>query len=220
MPRLDRIPEPMRSHIADLECPKFETRPWIEGPPLSQRRVAMVSTAGLHRRNDRPFTIMSGDYRIIPGNVATNDLVMSHISTNFDRTGFQQDWNVVFPLDRLRGWPIKVLSAALLISTIPLWVQPIPSSWNPQRVIWQAFLKKTELMLSYSYLSDRFVRAPLVRSLIFLKRKGCRQPRSVSSVDTPSSSSRHELYGCHSNWAVLLPCRTMPHSRQKYCLLP
>jgi D-proline reductase (dithiol) PrdB len=28
--------------------------------------------------------------------------VMSHTSTNFDRTGFQQDWNVVFPLDRLR----------------------------------------------------------------------------------------------------------------------
>ena len=27
---------------------------------------------------------------------------MSHISTNFDRTGFQQDWNVVFPLERLR----------------------------------------------------------------------------------------------------------------------
>ena len=27
---------------------------------------------------------------------------MSHISTNFDRTCFQQDWNVVFPLDRLR----------------------------------------------------------------------------------------------------------------------
>lgn len=27
---------------------------------------------------------------------------MSHLSTNFDRTGFQQDWNVVFPLDRLQ----------------------------------------------------------------------------------------------------------------------
>ena len=25
----------------------------------------------------------------------------SHISINFDRTGFQEDWNVVFPLDRL-----------------------------------------------------------------------------------------------------------------------
>jgi len=102
MPRLDQLSEPMRSHIATLECPNFKTQPWIGGPPLSQRRVSMVSTAGLHHRDDRPFSIMSGDYRIIPGNIATNDLVMSHISTNFDRTGFQQDWNVVFPLDRLR----------------------------------------------------------------------------------------------------------------------
>ena len=30
------------------------------------------------------------------------DLLCSHISINFDRTGFQEDWNVVFPLDRLR----------------------------------------------------------------------------------------------------------------------
>jgi D-proline reductase (dithiol) PrdB len=44
---------------------------------------------------------MTGDYRVIPGNIQANDLVMTHISTNFDRTGFQQDWNVVFPLDRL-----------------------------------------------------------------------------------------------------------------------
>ena len=27
---------------------------------------------------------------------------MSHISVNFDRTGFQQDLNVAFPIDRLR----------------------------------------------------------------------------------------------------------------------
>jgi D-proline reductase (dithiol) PrdB len=30
------------------------------------------------------------------------ELVMSHVSTNFDRTGFQRDLNVVFPVDRLR----------------------------------------------------------------------------------------------------------------------
>ena len=88
MPRLDQLPEPMRSHIATLECPNFKTQPWIGGPSLSQRRVSMVSTAGLHHRDDRPFSIMSGDYRIIPGNIATNDLVMSHISTNFDRPPF------------------------------------------------------------------------------------------------------------------------------------
>jgi D-proline reductase (dithiol) PrdB len=45
---------------------------------------------------------MTGDYRVIRGDIAAKDLVMSHISTNFDRTGFQQDWNVVFPLDRLK----------------------------------------------------------------------------------------------------------------------
>jgi D-proline reductase (dithiol) PrdB len=102
MARLDQIPEPMRSLIAGLECPSFKNQPWMEGPPLSRRRVAIVSTAGLHRRDDRPFTFMAGDYRIIPGDIKTNDLVMTHTSTNFDRTGFQQDWNVVFPLDRLR----------------------------------------------------------------------------------------------------------------------
>lgn len=102
MARFDQIPEPLRSIIVGLECPNFKTLPWIGGPPLNQRRVALVSTAGLHHREDRPFTIMSGEYRVIPGDIKTNDLVMSHTSTNFDRTGFQQDWNVVFPLDRLR----------------------------------------------------------------------------------------------------------------------
>jgi D-proline reductase (dithiol) PrdB len=102
MARLDQLPEPMRSHLAGLECPTFNTSPWVEGPPLQKRRVALISTAGLHARDDRPFDIMSGEYRIIPGDTATRDLVISHTSPNFDRTGFQQDLNVVFPLDRLR----------------------------------------------------------------------------------------------------------------------
>lgn len=102
MARLNQLPDPLRTIVAGLECPAFETNPWVEGPPLSARRVAIVSTAGIHARDDRPFEIMSGEYRIIPGDTPTNDLVMSHTSPNFDRTGFQQDLNVVFPLDRLR----------------------------------------------------------------------------------------------------------------------
>src|SRR4029450_2003444 len=39
---------------------------------------------------------------VIPAETPANELVMSHISVNFDRTGFQQDLNVVFPIDRLR----------------------------------------------------------------------------------------------------------------------
>jgi len=102
MAHLNRMPEPMRSHLAKLPCPSFKEQPWISGQPLACRRVSLISTAGLQRREDRPFEGMSGGYRVIPGNIKARDLVMTHISTNFDRTGFQQDWNVVFPLDRLR----------------------------------------------------------------------------------------------------------------------
>lgn len=102
MARLDRMPVDEREHLLALPCPTYDTDPWVAGPPLAERRVAIVSTAGLHRRGDRPFGVGSADYRVIPGDVAAADLVMGHISTNFDRTGFQQDWNVVFPVDRLR----------------------------------------------------------------------------------------------------------------------
>jgi D-proline reductase (dithiol) PrdB len=44
----------------------------------------------------------SADYRIIPEDTRPGDLRMSHISVNFDRSGFQEDVNVVFPLERLR----------------------------------------------------------------------------------------------------------------------
>ncbi|MCZ6614389.1 MAG: glycine/sarcosine/betaine reductase selenoprotein B family protein [Chloroflexi bacterium] len=109
MVRLEQLDKASASSLRNFDCPEFDNQPWIEGPPLRDRRVALISTAGLHRKGDSPFTIQSGpsqdwpaDYRVIPGDSAADDLVMSHISTNFDRTGFQQDWNVVFPLDRLR----------------------------------------------------------------------------------------------------------------------
>jgi len=102
MARLERMMEPMKSHLAKLPLPSFENQPWVPGKPLAGRRISLISTAGLQRRGDRPFEGMSGDYRMIPDDIKARDLVMTHISTNFDRTGFQQDWNLVFPIDRLR----------------------------------------------------------------------------------------------------------------------
>lgn len=103
MARLELMSDQERKHLEDLQCPTFETNPWVEGPTLSERRVAIISTAGLHRRDDRPFTFDPGDYyRIIPGDIKAADLMMSHVSTNFDHSGFQQDWNVLFPIDRLQ----------------------------------------------------------------------------------------------------------------------
>jgi len=102
MARLDRMPAIEREHLLALPCPTYDTTPFVTGPPLTERRVALISTAGLHRRTDRAFCVGAADYRVIPRDTPANDLVMSHISTNFDRSGFQQDWNVVFPLDRLK----------------------------------------------------------------------------------------------------------------------
>ena len=84
--------------------PKFEQRPFVKGPALAKRRVAIITTAGLHARSDGPFDNGGAgtDYRVIPTGTAPADVVMSHASVNFDRSGFQSDWNVVFPLDRLK----------------------------------------------------------------------------------------------------------------------
>ena len=118
MARLERMPEDESKHLRALPCPTYETTPWVVGPALAERRIALVSTAGLQRRSDRPFAVGAADYRIIPAEIQANDLVMSHISTNFDRTGFQQDWNVVFPWTDFGNWPTGRSSAVWLIITI------------------------------------------------------------------------------------------------------
>jgi len=103
MVRLEDVSEAERKMLLSLPCDTFETNPWASGPPLKECRVAIVTTAGLHMRHDRPFQIDPNDfYRVIPGNISANDLVMSHLAASFDRSGYQRDWNVVFPLDRLR----------------------------------------------------------------------------------------------------------------------
>ena len=102
MVHLRELPEQLREALINQELPEFGDTPWINPRPLNECRVALVSTAGLHRREDPAFTPGAGDYRIIPDDYNMNDLVMSHLSTNFDRSGYYQDINTSFPIDRLR----------------------------------------------------------------------------------------------------------------------
>lgn len=105
MARLADLPAWEREHLLHLrdQAPRLAGQPWVTGPALRHRRVALVSTAGLHRHDDRPFGGGSSatEYRVIPSDTPGASLVMSHISVNFDRSGFRQDPNLVFPLDRL-----------------------------------------------------------------------------------------------------------------------
>ncbi len=101
MVRLSQFEEEERAHLLNLPCPVFDSAPFVTGITLPQARVAIISTAGLHRRNDRPFVPGESGYRLIPNDTDSNDLVMSHISSNFDRTGYQLDSNLILPIDRL-----------------------------------------------------------------------------------------------------------------------
>jgi D-proline reductase (dithiol) PrdB len=47
MARLTDLPPVQTKRYAELECPSFATTPWVNAPPLSKRRVAIVSSADL-----------------------------------------------------------------------------------------------------------------------------------------------------------------------------
>ncbi len=74
--------------------------------PLSEARVALVSTGAVHLPSQPPFdeTLKGGDasYRVIPVDTDVQTLGIAHKSTAFDQTGFHDDRNLGFPLDRLR----------------------------------------------------------------------------------------------------------------------
>jgi D-proline reductase (dithiol) PrdB len=101
MVRLSQFEEEERGHLLNLPCPVFDSTPFVTGVAPARARVALISTAGLHMAADRPFGVGESGYRLIHKDAAAGDLVMSHISTNFDRTGFQLDLNTIFPLQRL-----------------------------------------------------------------------------------------------------------------------
>jgi D-proline reductase (dithiol) PrdB len=102
MVRLADIPEPERSLIANLNCPVYGDTPPVAPVVAAKRHVAIVSTAGFILRGERPMLANETGYRAIPSSAPDGDLLCSHVSTNFDRTGFQQDLNVMLPRARLR----------------------------------------------------------------------------------------------------------------------
>ena len=102
MVRLADLSDAEREHIMGKELPVYDDAPWATGPPLADRRVAILTTAGLHRVDESAFDFVDLSYRVIAGATDLADLTMTHSSVHFDRTGFREDVNVVFPLDRLR----------------------------------------------------------------------------------------------------------------------
>ncbi|MDE2939813.1 MAG: glycine/sarcosine/betaine reductase selenoprotein B family protein [Chloroflexota bacterium] len=107
MPRLETLSELQRRTLEFFPCLEHDDTPWVAlDKPLSKCKVALVTSAGLHLRDDQPFTrdTPGGEstYRLIPSDCDPSDVVQSHFSIGFDHTGIYRDLNVTFPVDRLR----------------------------------------------------------------------------------------------------------------------
>ncbi len=86
---------------------QFDWRPGaVLQKPLSQSRIAMVTTAAFFRPDQAPFdpSIRGGDYsfREIPVETDLDTLQIAHKSDAFDHSGIESDKNLALPLDRLR----------------------------------------------------------------------------------------------------------------------
>jgi D-proline reductase (dithiol) PrdB len=101
--RLSQLSEIARKSALTHPCQINDTAPWTRpSRPLAEARLALVTTAGLHLRGDRPFVAADPSYRVFSTDTPARDLAQSHVSIGFDRTAIQRDLNVVLPLDRMR----------------------------------------------------------------------------------------------------------------------
>ena len=55
--------EDVPAGLADRQCPDFGEPTWVVAPSKAERQVAIVSTAGLIHRGDRPFGFGSVEVR-------------------------------------------------------------------------------------------------------------------------------------------------------------
>ena len=82
-----------------IPCPTFEAPAFATPKPLSQAKVALVTSASLHHEDDDGFSVVDAGYRVLHRD--RRDIVVGHWSPNFDASGVSADLNVVFPIDRL-----------------------------------------------------------------------------------------------------------------------
>lgn len=71
---------------------------------LSNCKIAIVTTAGVHHRDQKPFDMTDKDgdptYRIIDVRRLVTDLIITH--DYYEHSDAARDINIVFPIDRLK----------------------------------------------------------------------------------------------------------------------
>ena len=132
MPRLSQLSELQRQTALFFPCVEHDGAPWTPWKKeLSQSKLGVVTTAGLHLRGDRPFEGGDHSFRAIPSSASPNDVIQSHASIGFDHTGYYRDINLAFPLDRMR----ELVDGGTLGSLATNYYSFMGAQRNPTRII-------------------------------------------------------------------------------------
>ena len=103
MVRLTDLPDYEQAHLLSKNSPPLGPPVWVSlTKPLNALRIALITTAGLHYRDAPTFEFADATFRPISVDEDANQLVMSHSSANFDKSGFAEDVNLVYPIDRFQ----------------------------------------------------------------------------------------------------------------------
>ena len=101
----------MRTLGDNFPVPTFDDSAWVTPKPLSQAKVAIVTSAAIHTTADERFAPGDTGFRFVPR--AARDLVLGHWSPNFDRTGFALDLTSSFRSIVSRSWRPRAQSVRL-----------------------------------------------------------------------------------------------------------
>lgn len=80
-----------------LDCPTFPDLQPVKPAPRGSRKLALVSSAGLIRRGDAPFRGGDAGYRTIDKTLSNQDILLSHVSVNFDRSSAIRNIESIMP---------------------------------------------------------------------------------------------------------------------------
>ncbi len=97
--------------LADRAAQKVETYEVTDNDPwtpvikeLSDSRLALITTAGVHLKSQEPFDMVNTDgdatFRVILNDLPVSDYAITH--DYYDHSDADKDVNIVFPIDRLR----------------------------------------------------------------------------------------------------------------------
>lgn len=95
--------ERIRAKLFEIQIGRPMTEPAIATvtKPREKSRVALITTGGIHLKNQAPFTPKDGDhsFRLIPRNTPHSELTVTH--GHYDETDVRADVNCLLPMDRL-----------------------------------------------------------------------------------------------------------------------